>query len=380
MRKRILILIKGLARGGAEQLLASAAPYLDASRFDYEVAYVLPHLDQLVGELRGAGLRVTCLGGASGYGWMWRLRRLVREHRIDLVHSHGPYTGTGARLALPGIRSVYTEHSVWPSYRVATRWANMLTLSRVDHVFAVSEHVRQSMGPPSFGPFPVRMPSVETLYHGIDPAAIPRWRPDGVRTELGIRETAPLVVTVANLRAEKGLDVLLVAADLVRQKVPNVRFVIVGHGLLEAQLREHARRLHLDQTVLLTGYRADAPRIAAASDVFALSSIYEGLSIALIEALALGRPAVVTDAGGLPEIVRHGEEGLVVRRGEPHDLAAGLITLLLDPELRKRFGGRAAKRAASFDIRPAVVHMEEVYGRLLSESPSPSRIAAVRTP
>ena len=366
MRKRILILIKGLGRGGAEQLLASAAPHLDTSRFEYEFAYVLPQKDQLAGELRAAGFPVRCLKSPKT-SWLKQLRRLAQERDIDLVHSHLPYASIGARITIPRTPSVYTEHNVWECYRGITRRANMLTLGVEDHVFAVSDHVRLSMRIPLGLRTVVRMPPVETLYHGIDPAAVAGWaRTDGVRAELGIPASAPLVGTVANLRAEKGLDTMIIAVDSVRREIPEMRLVVVGSGPMESQLRELVHRRHLERNVMFVGYRTDAPRIAAAFDVFALSSIHEGLSIALIEAMALGRPSVVTETGGLSEVIHDGGEGLVVPPGDPDGLAAGILRLLRDPDLRAQFGERAKTRAASFDLRRAVWRMEQVYEDLLS--------------
>jgi glycosyltransferase involved in cell wall biosynthesis len=362
-----MILIKGLGRGGAEQLLVSAAPHLDHDRFRYEVAYLLPAKDALAAELAGHGMAVTCLG-AGGRGWPRRLRDLVRERRIDLVHAHLPYAAVGARVALwdrGRPRLVYTEHNVWESYKPPTYWANLATFARNDHVFTVSDQVRFSIR----YPWPLRwrrLPPVETLYHGLDPAAIGPPTPDGVREELGIGPAAPLVGTVANFRVEKAHGDLLRAAVLVRESLPDVRFLLVGQGPLEAQVRAAAARLSLGDTVIFAGFREDVPRLAAAIDVFALSSKHEGLSIALMEAMALGTPPVVTSVGGLPELVTHDRDGLLVPPGDPGALAAGIVTVLKDPALAGRLGEAARRRAASFDIRAAIGRMEDVYGELLA--------------
>jgi glycosyltransferase involved in cell wall biosynthesis len=366
--RRILHLIKGLARGGAEQLLINQAPYLDRSRFDYEIAYLLPDHSALVGELERAGLPVHCLDGARGAGWVVRLRRLVRKRGIDLIHDHSPYCAIGTRLGVRRRSSpclVYTEHNVWEAYHRATYWGNLLTYPRSDHVFAVSDHVRASIRYPRSFQFR-SMPKVETLYHGIDPAAVSRWEsPDGVREELGVPPDAPLVGTVANFRPSKGHTVLLDAAVRVRQAVPDVRFVLVGLGPLESQIKRKARELGLDGTVIFAGARDDAPRVAGACDLFALPSVYEGLAIALIEAMALGKPAVVTRAGGLTEVVEHGKQGLVVNPGDSEALAEAITGLLRDPDLRRQLGQAARLRAARFDIRKAVLRHEEVYEELL---------------
>jgi glycosyltransferase involved in cell wall biosynthesis len=366
--KRILLLIKGLARGGAEQLLLNGAPYHDGSRFGYTIAYVLPSKATLVGALEAAGLRVVSLEGEHGAGWVWRLRKLVRQERIDLVHSHSAYAALGARLGLGPRRPklVYTEHAVWELHRKPTYWANLLTFHRANHVFAVSDHVNASIRYPRALRF-LPMPPVETLYHGIDLAAVDQWGgPNGVRQELGIPPEAPLIGSVANFEPMKGQEHLLRALVHVRHAIPEARTVLVGHGRFERQMRQRASRLGLSDTIIFTGYRADAPRVAGAFDVFVLPSVHEGLSIALIEAMAQGRPSVVTNVGGLPEVVRDGIDGLVVPGRNPLALASALVSLLRNPTLRQRMGEAARLRARNFDIESAVRRMEEVYAELLT--------------
>ena len=363
---RILLLIKGLGRGGAEQLLLSAAPHVDRERFEYEVAYLLPWKNALVGSLENAGMPVHCLDGARGLGWFTRLRKLVRGRGIELVHTHSPLPAVGARLSVPAhVRLVYTEHNVWDRYHQATYWANVLTFSRSDHVFAVSKQVRESIRYPRWlrGR---RMPPVETLYHGLDPDAISAWNgADGIRKDLGIPDDAPVVGTVANFKAPKGHAHLLQAALRVREAVPEVRFVLVGTGPLENEMRKRGKEMGLNRNVVFAGFREDASRVADTFDVFCLPSTYEGLSIALLEAMSLGKPVVVTAVGGLPEVVTEGKDGYLVPPGDPSALADRLITLLRDRELRLRMGRSARERAGDFDIRNAVRRIEAVYSDVL---------------
>lgn len=366
--RRVLVLIKGLGAGGAERLLVNAAAFGDRTRFEYEVAYLLTDDDALRPELEAAGLPVRCLDGRRrGGSWIGRLGRWIGGGRFDLVHAHSPYVAAGARLALPRrLPLVYTEHDTWPSYHPATRLANMLTYVRNDHVFAVSDRVRASIRFPRPLRF-LRMPPVETLYQGIDPAATegPTDR-EALRRELGLSVDGPVVGTVANYRPEKGHRHLLAAAALVREAIPGARFVLVGGGPLEAQVRREARELGLDGTVVFDEPRHDAARVAAAFDVFVLASLHEGLPIALLEAMALGRPVVVTEAGGIPEIVRHREHGLVVPAGSPSALAGGILEVLADPALGDRLGNAGRRRSADFDIRRTVRRVEAVYGELLA--------------
>ena len=360
--KRILHLIKGLGRGGAEQLVVSAIRYGDRSRFSCEVAYLLPAKDAFVPELDVMGVPVHCLQGAGNVTWVGRLRDLVREHGVDLLHVHSPYPAALARATLaPSLPIVYTEHNVWDRYRKATYWGNLLTFGRNDHVFAVSEHVRRSVVRPPWLPYP-RMPRVETLYHGADPEALSSAATtDGVRSEFGIPDGVPLVGTVANFKSHKGYPYLLEAAQTVCRVLPDARFLLVGTGPRLDREQRDAKELGLDETVVFTGFREDALRLMAALDLFVLPSLQEGLSIALIEAMGLGRPAVVTNVGGLPEVVEDGAQGLVVPPANSRALAEAILTILADQELRRNMGERARLRAANFDIRRAVRRMEEVY-------------------
>src|SRR5919198_1614559 len=185
---RVLLVVKGLNRGGTEQLLLSAAPYLDSHRFEYEVAYLLRSTTAMRRPLEQAGFRLHCLDDESGARWISRLRALVWRRSIDIVHTHSPYPAVGARLAFIGRRRprfVHTEHGPWNSYHPLTYWANLMTLWRNDHVFAVSNHVLGSMRYPAALRFLPR-PPIETLYQGIDFGSPVSPVPDGVRAELAI--------------------------------------------------------------------------------------------------------------------------------------------------------------------------------------------------
>jgi glycosyltransferase involved in cell wall biosynthesis len=362
----ILLLIKGLGKGGAEQLLSNAIPYMDRDLFDIEVAYLLPAKNALVRELADEGVTARCLDARKGVGWVRRLRSLVTQRDIRLVHTHSPFAAIGARLSLDAqVRFVHTEHNEWERYRALTFWGNALTFARNSHVFAVSEAVRRSIQYPQ----PIRrlrMPPIETLYHGLDPERITRWADsDGVRNEFGIPVGAPLVGTISNFKMHKGFEYLLGAAIVVRRLVPDVRFILVGRGPLEDQVRSQAHALGLGETIVFAGFRDDAPRIAAALDVFVLASTHEGLSIALLEAMAQGRPSVVTDVGGLPETITDDVEGLVIPPRNVRALAGAIVNLLRDPTLRSRMSEAAVRRAMTFDIRRSVRRAEEVYQELL---------------
>lgn len=368
-RTRVLWLAKGLGRGGAEQLLATTAGLIDP-RFELEVAYLLPWKDALVADITASGVPVHCLGQqhAADVRWAWRLRSMVHDKHYDIIHTHMPIPAVAARVALaaPRPRLVHTEHNVWGRYRLPTRWANALTYARNDHVLAVSKAVAESvdlqkvLGGATLRP-------VEVLHHGI------RIRPgragsrdrDAARDKLGLPTQVPVVGTVANLTPKKDQRGLLDAFAKVVATVPDVRLVIVGTGPLEAELQGYARRHGLADRVLFTGMRDDVPDILPAFDVFALSSLFEGLSIAVVEALAAGVPTVVTDVGGLPEVVTDGVEGRLVPPSDPDRLASALTDVLTDRAVRARMSAAALARARDFDVRRALRRIEDVYDEVM---------------
>jgi glycosyltransferase involved in cell wall biosynthesis len=362
---RVLWLAKGLGRGGAEKLLVSCARALDTARFEVEVAYLLPYKDALVGELAEAGITAHCLGSGRhlDLSWVWRLRRLVRRGRYDIVHTHMPVPAVAARLGLHphAPRLVHTEHNTWHRYRWPTYAANLATYALNDHVIAVSRAVADSIEVRRV-PHLRAMPPIEVLLHGIN-LDVPRSIDARARARrlLALPENAPVIGTVGNLTAKKDQATMLRALRQLQQTIPGVRLVIVGTGPMKSTLEQLARELGIAHLVLFTGMRDDVAELLPAFDVFTLSSRFEGLSIALVEALAAGLPSVVTAVGGMPEVVTDGKEGLLVTPGRPETVARAVERLLSDDVLRSRMSVAALERAGSFDIRRAVRRIEEIY-------------------
>jgi L-malate glycosyltransferase len=366
---RVLWLIKGLDPGGAELLLSMLAEVRDRDDFEYEAAYLLPWKTGLVGSLEDAGVPVHCLRGGREWDLRWavRLRRLVRERRYDVVHIHSPYVAGIARMALRAMpasvrpRIVYTEHLPWWGYIGPTRALNRLTYRLDDANLAVSRTVTDSI-PPRL------RAEVRVVIQGIFPERVRdqlRHR-DEVRAELGIGPDEVVVGTVAHFRPQKGYPILLGAARRVVDSGLPVRFVAVGRGPQEADIRAIHSRLGLGDRFLLTGFREDATRVMAAFDVFVLASHYEGLPLALMEALVLGVPVVATRVGGIPEGVTDGQEGLLVPPSRPDLLAHAIETLVSDPDLRARMSEAAADRGRAFDIRGSARTVEALYREVVA--------------
>lgn len=368
---RVLMVAKGLGRGGTERLLASGLALLDPERFLAEVAYVLPGKDALVPEVEATGALVHCVGSAprGQVAWPARLVRLVRLGRFDIVHTHMPAPAVVARLAVSGRRPalVHTEHNVWPRYRAATRWANALTYHRNAAVLAVSSGVAETIRPPALGRW-LQAPAAEVLIHGIDRTVVRRGPAARVaaRATLGVDEGALVVGSVGNFTAKKDHRTLLEAFASLAVRHPTLQLVLVGSGPLERDLRAHADALVPGGRVKWTGSRGDVADLLPAFDVFALSSRHEGLSIALIEALAAGLACVATDVGGIPEVVVDGVNGMLVPPGRPAELAAAIELLLLDDQYRLALARRAVARSEHFSLTAAMGRLQDVYQAALA--------------
>lgn len=365
---RVLVLVKGLGRGGAERLVASGVRHR-SDRLEVEVAYVLPHKDALVAEIEASGVRVHCLGGGR-LGWVLALRRLVRGRGYDLVHTHMPVPAVAARLALgPGTPPiVHTEHNTWERHAPATRAANALTYWRNRRVLAVSEAVARSITPPWWLP----RPPIEVLLHGIEAETSPRGpsAAAAARRAMGIGAGARVVGTVGNLTAKKDQAGLLHAYQRLLEgwgpEEPPVHLVLIGSGPLDQELRATAAALGLGDRAHFLGMRSDVPALLPGFDVFALSSRHEGLPIALLEALSAEVACVSTEVGGVPEVLTHGVDGLLVAPGDPQALAEAIGAVLLDPELRSRLSARGRLTASRFEIGRAIEVQEQVYQAVLS--------------
>jgi glycosyltransferase involved in cell wall biosynthesis len=187
------------------------------------------------------------------------------------------------------------------------------------------------------------------------------------RHQIALESGSITIGAVGRLSQQKRHDVLIEAVALASRQLPELRLVIVGEGELEATTRRLAQE-RIPGQVTFTGYRADAIELLPAFDIFAMSSDFEGLPFALLEAMATGRPIVTTDVQGAGEAVRHGREGLVVPRRDPTALAEATLTLARDRELAARLGAAARERfLAEFTADRMIDRTEALYLELLAE-------------
>lgn len=374
---RALVLLSGLATGGAERVTVSFVQRLRAMGIDAAVCTVTARHDgPLATELSAAGVPRHDLGARRLMDprGLWRFGRLLARERPDVVHAHGQDAAILAATArqfhpfpLAITRHVLDEPT--NSLRLRLRAAAAcVTFRRADAAVAVSDAVARRLA--ELSGLPHR--AIHVIRNGVDVEHFGRSsgeRRSAVRAALAAGPDDPLVLVSAVLRDGKGHDVLLRSLPAVRARVPTARLLVAGDGEREAALRSQARTLGdgMADAVRFLGHRTDIPDLLAACDLVVLPSVAEALPTALIEAAAAGRPVVATRVGGIPEVVVDGVSGLLVPPRDPAALADAIATLLLD-RARARLYGTAARGIARsrFSIDTQVARTLDLWDVLRS--------------
>lgn len=362
---KILHIIKSLGRGGAETLLPETLKLHDLSGFEFHYIYFLPWKDQMVESIRAHGGKVVCFHANNNIQLIAKfgaLRKYVRQEKIQLIHAHLPWAGILARIVgrMCDIPVIYTEHNKQERYHMGTRTMNLLTMDLLTEVIAVSADVAASIHKHK----PRLKAPVHTIVNGVNTEHFKKqgFNNNAVREKFNIPLNAPVIGTIAVFRFQKRLDLWMELASKILQQFGNAHFVIVGDGPLKEALMKKRAELGLVARIHMPGLETEVRPYLAAFDLYMMSSVFEGLPIALLEAMAMGCPVIATNAGGVREVIRHEEDGLSCSVAEPEKLVGFACSLLQDQELRMRYGNRARKRVMeAFSIEKMVEGLEKVY-------------------
>ena len=294
----------------------------------------------------------------------WRLATLARQVRATVLHCH-QYTpfvyGCAARLLVPGIGMVFTEHGRLagavpsPRRRAMNRW-----LTRIGgQQFAVSDELRAYMLDEGFAPA-----RLGVIHNGIEPGPAPtRDARQRARDRLGLSADDFVIGTTARFDPVKDLPTLVAASALAQREVPALTLVIIGDGACRPEVEAAATRRQFAR-LRLPGLLDNARSLLPAFDVYVNCSLSEGISVALLEAMDAGVPVVATAVGGTPEIVRQRTDGLLVPSGSPQALADALVTLASDARLRDTLATAARRRVhESFSAAAMLGSYVDAYRR-----------------
>ncbi len=378
---RVLHCLTELYPGGAERIVFDLVRSAERDRIRPVVA-ALDGRGSYAGRIREAGIPVHDLGAYSIWRLdaIWRLRRLLRSERIDLLHTHLVHASVVGRLAARPLRIpvLSTSHIVerrplWWHFALDRRTARWCR-----RIVCVSEAVRRFQQQRTGLPDAI----YEVVPNGIDldrfadpPSKL------SVRQRLHLPEKALVVGTLGRFDPQKGMDLLVQAAAEPALASREIVVVLAGYGPEEEALRRMGRRLMLGPGRLrFAGYQESAESYLPALDLFVCPSRWEGFGLVVAEAMACGLPVVASAVDSLPELVRDGVEGRLVPPEDPGAIARVAAELLADPEARRRMGAAGRERAERFSLGRMAADYERIYAELLEGEGGRGGSAAVTPP
>lgn len=344
-------------------LLPEALKLHDKEKFEFHYLYFLPWKDQMAEAIRQQGGMVTCLHADNNFQIMLKgnaVSRYVKKHRIQLIHCHLPWAGIIGRLVhrSTGVPMIYTEHNKQERYHRLTRWMNRLTFNWQTSVIAVSGDVSASIKKNINPVIPVvEIPNgVNTDYFIRDQAVGSR-----LKQELGIPPGAVVIGTMAVFRFQKRLKEWLEVFGKASVQNPNLYAIMVGDGPLRNEIEQHRKKLGLEEKVLMPGLQTDVKPWYSAIDIFMMTSVFEGLPVALLEAMSMECAIATTDAGGIKEVILPAN-GYMVPVNRLDDLVVQVGQLATRESIRKKLGVMARRRVEqSFSMQSMVGKLERLY-------------------
>jgi len=369
--RRILYAIETSQAGGSQVAMLTLAERIDRSRFEPIFALPAPGwLGERLAERKIPTVFVDNAVGSRGFDWrlLGSLVSCIREHDIDLVHAflfgmnfYGTLAGRVAQCpVIVSLRSTHYDFAkprrIW-CWRLMRRWSSAMV--------AVSHDAARTLS----GAVGVPPSEIAVIHNGVDVSRFPQ-APAGPRPP--DLPPAPMIATVGRVCEIKGQEYLIRALPRLRDLVGPVSVAIFGENTEPtfSRLQELAAELEVSDRVYFAGLRDDIAGLLPWADVFALPSLSEGISNALLEAMAAGRPIVATDVGGNPELIRDCENGLLVPAADPEALARAIARLIADPSFAAELAATARKRAQEdFSIEAMVQRHEELYEQALRPRP-----------
>ena len=350
--------------GGAETVFIDLATCLPKDEF--RAVVVIRGEGWVYDELQRRGIQPILLDAKGSFNWRYllKLRDLIRRENVNIIQSH--LLGSNVYCSLAGLITgrpvVATFHGavdIAANERFMGFKIGAINLG-AQHVVAVSENLRREL----LQRTSLSSRKLKVIYNGITTTNFNRARSNTLRERYGWGKHDVVVGSLGNIRPAKGYDILLQAAALLKSSKIPFRFLIAGQGKggLEAKLLKQRAELGLENSVHFVGFQADPAAYLANLDLFLLSSISEGFSIATIQAMASGLPVVVTRSGGPQEIVTHGQDGWIVDAGKPEAIAEALSLVATNAELCAQLAHNGREHAkATFDLSTMLDAYQELY-------------------
>ena len=360
---KVLQITHDLAIGGLQQVVVNICRTINRDKFDISVL-CLRTLGEFVPAIEKMGIEVQLLPqkeNATDYLSFLKVARILKEKRPDVIHTHNtqPFIDGTIAAMLAGVKTVvHTDHArSFPDKR-RYMFAEWLISHYAYKIVGVSEHTANNL----ISYEKISKDKLVVIPNGIDGAQFQSpFDPESKKRELGISNTGPIIGLGVRLSEQKGITYLLQAMPALVAEFPSIILLIAGSGPLEETLKSEAEQLGVNNNVHFLGPRLDLNEIIRLFDVYVLPSLWEGLPMVLLEAMAAGLPIVATDVGGGATAVHDGQNGLLVTARNPDLLASSLIRLLRNESWRRDYGSFGRR---IFDGQFSARIMTEKYERL----------------
>lgn len=320
--------------------------------------------------LAATGARVVILPMSRHLdaGLIWRLYRLMRRERFDIVHTHLIHADLHGTIAatLAGVPAILSSKHNDDDFRhnPAIGWLNRLLTRRHKRIIVISDWIgtftREVEGVPA--------EKIVRIHYGLDPDTVTRHAdPDALRREFEIPPDAPVIGTIGRLTEQKGQRYWLEALKPVIAEFPDLRVALIGDGELRDALQQQAEQLGIARNLVFTGYRTDALMLLSGLDFFVFPSLWEGFGLVILEAMALQKAVIGSRVSAIPESVQDGETGILVAAKDVSGLTAAMLTLLRDPARARSMGEAGFRRLQThFTVDTMVNETAHVYHDVLA--------------
>ena len=384
MKIKILHIITRMEQGGAPRVVLNLIKHLNASRYQSVLVSGFTKNPQkdLLKKAEEIGAEVIVIphfvrkpNPVRDLLTLFRLITIIRNSGCHIVHTHTSKAGFLGRLAAKycGIKVIFhsTHGTIFHGYFNPVMINLYLLLEKLaanftDKIICLSkkeidEYLEKGIGKPE---------NITSIYNGIDISEFEKaaTNPDAKRVELSIKQSDYLGATIGRLEKVKGQQYLIEAVPFIIKDVPNFRLLIIGDGEESDNLKYLVRENNISSHVTFLGNREDILEILACIDCFYLPSLNEGFGIVLLEAMAMKKPIIATAVGGIPEVVLHGETGILVPPKDPQSISQATLTLFRNKEMRERMGLAGYARVRNyFGIENQVKATENLYEDILKQ-------------
>ncbi|MBX2857599.1 MAG: glycosyltransferase family 4 protein [Cellvibrionaceae bacterium] len=350
--------------GGTEQVIRNLIEGLDAAAYESSVLCVDGEVGPWGKDLQAKGIKHFCLQRQPGFDLelVKQVRKIIRENQFDIIHCHQytPFTygWFGRLMASPKI--VFTEHGrFYPDFSSWKRKIiNPVLQSATSAITAISAATKQALV--DYENFSAKR--IEVIYNGIADAS--STMSQHMRTDLQLERNQLVFGTISRLDPIKNHKMMLNAFAEVLQSYGDCRMLIVGDGPIRAELESQAAQLGIAEHTIFTGFQPQPKHYLAIMDVFLLPSFSEGTSMTLLEAMSFSKPSIATAVGGTPEILTHGESGLLIDNDDQPGLVQSMLELAGDP---KRCNALGAGARQAYETRFTIANMVDEFQQLYQE-------------